>query len=303
MKIVNIAGGLGNQMFQYAFALSLKDRFPDEDVYIDTSHYHTIFFSSFKGISLHNGYEIDKVFPNASLPVAGWKQIIKVSYFIPNYVLSRLGRKFLPVRSNEIIPPYSKNLTFMSEVYRPGDFYYEGFWQSVGYFTNIKDRLVEVYSHSVPNHYNRELIKSICNCNSVGVHIRRGDYLKEPTYCNICTLNYYKSAIELILSDNLKHTFYLFSNDIEWCRENITPIIGNNDVVYVAGNNGIDSCWDMFLMTYCKDLVIANSSFSWWGAFLNKKANRIIAPDPWINRNCKMDIYDDKWIRLGGNNK
>ena len=91
MKIVNITGGLGNQMWQYAFAMALKHKHPNEEVYIDTQHYHTIFFKKFKGINLHNGYEIDKVFPKAKMPVAGFRQLAKISYWIPNYVLSRLA--------------------------------------------------------------------------------------------------------------------------------------------------------------------------------------------------------------------
>ena len=105
MKIVNITGGLGNQMWQYAFAMALKHKHPNEEVYIDTQHYHTIFFKKFKGINLHNGYEIDKVFPKAKMPVAGFRQLAKISYWVPNYVLSRLGRKFLPLRKTEYVPP------------------------------------------------------------------------------------------------------------------------------------------------------------------------------------------------------
>ena len=297
MKIVNISGGLGNQMFQYAFALSLKDRFPDEEVYVDTSHYHTLFFKHYKGINLHNGYEIDKVFPNAKLPIAGWKQIMKVSYYIPNYVLSRLGRKYLPQRKTEFVPQNS-TYSYISEAFSFGDCYYEGFWQSIRNFEGIKSKICEAFAHPEPNQYNRALIDEIVLCDSVGIHVRRGDYLNEREYCNICGVGYYKKAIEHILSEGKPHVFYIFSNDMGWCKENLEPLVGNNKIEYVTGNKGKESCWDMFLMTYCKDLIIANSSFSWWGAFLNKNINRVIAPDPWLNRDCEIDIYDPSWIRI-----
>ena len=298
MKIVNITGGLGNQMFQYAFAISLKEQFPDEEVFVDVSHYHTLFFQHFKGINLHNGFEIDKVFPNASLPIACMSRICKVSYYIPNYVLSRIGRKLLPQRKTELIPPYSKNYSYVAEAFQPGDCYYEGFWQCIKNFDGIKDKLVEVYAHPSPNEYNRQLISEIGDCNSVGIHIRRGDYLNEPEFRNICGMEYYKKGIESVLSDGMKHEFYIFSNDMDWCKENIAHLVGGNKIHYVTENKGKDSCWDMFLMTYCKDLIIANSSFSWWGAFLNNQGGRVFAPEPWLNRDCEIDIYDKNWIKI-----
>ena len=85
MRIVNMAGGLGNQMFQYAFALMLKAHYPDEEVMIDTQHYHTLFFKHFGSVNLHNGFEIEAVFPHATLPVARPKDLMKVTYYIPNY--------------------------------------------------------------------------------------------------------------------------------------------------------------------------------------------------------------------------
>jgi len=299
MKIVNITGGLGNQMFQYAFALALKKKHPEEKVYIDIQHYNTIFFKKFKGINLHNGYEIDKVFPNANIPVACFCQLAKISYWIPNYVLSRIGRKLLPLRKTEYMPPYSMNYTYDKDALdRKGDCYYEGYWQSAHHYTDVKEELQRVYAHPEPNEYNATYISEMENCNSVGIHVRRGDYLNEPEFRGICGVDYYKKAIESILSDGKKHTFYIFSNDMAWCRENLTPLMQGHQFVFVSVNKGKQSCWDMFLMTHCKDLIIANSSFSWWGAFLNKNVERVYAPEPWLNRDCEIDVYEDSWIKV-----
>ena len=169
MKIVNITGGLGNQMFQYAFALSLKEKFPQEDIYIDTQHYHTLFFKHFRGINLHNGFEIESVFPNAGVPIAGWKELVKISYFIPNYILSRIGRKILPIRNTEMVLPFSNTYSYLPEAYKEGNCYYEGFWQNIKYFEDIKDKLAEVYAHPEPNEYNRCLIKGITERESVRI--------------------------------------------------------------------------------------------------------------------------------------
>lgn len=298
MKIVNITGGLGNQMFQYAFALSLKEKFPQEDIYIDTQHYHTLFFKHFRGINLHNGFEIESVFPNAGVPIAGWKELVKISYFIPNYILSRIGRKILPIRNTEMVLPFSNTYSYLPEAYKEGNCYYEGFWQNIKYFEDIKDKLAEVYAHPEPNEYNRCLIKGITERESVGIHIRRGDYLSEPDYRGICGLEYYKKAIASLVATKKDYSFYIFSNDMAWCTENLGPLIKGFEVVYVTENKGENSCWDMFLMTYCKYLIIANSSFSWWGAFLNRNVEKVIAPYPWVNRDCEIELYGSNWEKL-----
>lgn len=299
MKVVNISGGLGNQMFQYAFALYLKNEFPQEEIYLDTSHYHTLFFKHYKGINLHNGFELSNLFPKACLPVAGFKELRKVSYYVPNYVLSRIARKYLPLRKSEYIEPFENIFLYDGTIANmKGNCYYEGYWQCPEYFNAIKGELNEIFVPSEPNEYNRSLIREIENTNSIGIHVRRGDYLKEPEYADICNLEYYKKAIEKVVTTNGNHCFFIFSNDLDWCKENLMPLIGGNKVVFANGNKGKDSYWDMFLMTYCKSLIIANSSFSWWGAYLGRDDRRIVAPYPWSRRKCKIDIYDKSWTLI-----
>lgn len=299
MKIVNISGGLGNQMFQYAFALSLKNRFPHEDVLIDTSHYGHLFFKKYKGANLHNGFEIHKVFPNASLKIARPKQLMSLSRYIPNYVLSRVARKFLPKKESEIIQKTQDYFAHKPEYYEViRDAYYEGIWESATNYVSIRSQLQSVFSHGSPNDVNNAYIKEIYGSNSVGIHIRRGDYLHVPEFGGICDLEYYKAGIDLILSDGEDPRFYIFSNDPVWCEENIVPLCKGCMVKIVSENKGENSCWDMFLMTYCRDLIIANSSFSWWGAFLNKREGKVIAPAKWVNRDAEFDIWLDNWIKI-----
>ena len=299
MKIVNIIGGLGNQMFQYAFALALQEKHKDEVVKIDTSHFNYVFIKKYKSANLHNGYEIEKVFPNANLPHATACDLLKITWYMPNYVLSRVVRRLLPARKNEYIQSPEDIFAFNEEVFNAkGDGYYEGVWQAVGYLKDVQDKIQEVFAHPEPNAYNADTIKQISNCNSVGLHVRRGDYLSAPSFNGICDLDYYKKGIAEILRDGEHHCFYVFSNDIPWCKENIEPLVGGHEIVYVNGNTGKNSCWDMFLMSYCRNLIIANSSFSWWGAFLNKNVSKVVAPYPWVNREGKIENYCVEWIKI-----
>lgn len=299
MKIVNIIGGLGNQMFQFAFALALKERWPSEEVMIDTSHFKHIFIKKWGASNLHNGYEIDKVFPKAKLPIASAKQIRKVSRYVPNYVLSRVARKLLPPRDSEIIQTLKDYFAFDEKVLaREGDCYYEGIWEAVSFIHSARNRIVDAYAHPEAVEKNAQIIAQMESEESVGIHVRRGDYIYLPSFMGICDIDYYKNAIERILEDGRKHIFYIFSNDMGWCEENIKPLVGDNQMVMVTHNTGINSCWDMHLMTHCKDLIIANSSFSWWGAFLNGRGGRVIAPSKWVNREAEFDVWLPEWIRV-----
>ena len=84
-----------------------------------------------------------------------------------------------------------------------------------------------------PNQYNAALISNLESCNSVGIHVRRGDYLAEPEFRGICGLDYYEKGIKEILSDEKKYVFFIFSNDMQWCQENIAPLVGDNRIVFI----------------------------------------------------------------------
>ena len=205
-------------------------------------------------------------------------------------VVSRIARRLLPKRKTEYVAPYSENFTRNEEVLRKGDTYYEGYWQCFDYYKDMKPLLRQTFSHPEPNTYNKGLIQSIKDSSSVGIHIRRGDYKDAPDFNGICTPQYYQKAIATLTADGQKRTFYVFSNDLGWCRQHLPELMKGHDIVYVDGNRGSDSYWDMMLMTYCRELIIANSTFSWWGAFLNSQAATVCAPDPWLRRDCKKEL-------------
>lgn len=302
MKIVNVIGGLGNQLFQYAFALSLKQRFPQEEVLLDTSHFGSLFFRRYKGRNLHNGYEMDRFFPHLSLQVASGRQLRKVTRYIPNYVLSRVARRWLKPRPTEVIQPKEEAFLFDPAVFeKEGNAYYEGYWHAISYFIEAQDLIAREFAPGPPNAYNQDMIRKMTDTESVGIHVRRGDYVGNRLVDGICTIAYYEAALRQILACPGKYTFFLFSNDLDWCKEHIVPLLGGAKYVVVSENRGADSTWDMILMTYCRHLVMANSTFSWWGAFLNRQGGRIVAPSPWIRERGECDMYRDSWTVIDTN--
>lgn len=299
MKIVNIFGGLGNQMFHYAFALSLKYRFPEEEIRIDISHMNYIFLKKFKTANLHNGYELDSIFPNLSIQVASARQLLLVTWYIPNFIISRLLRKLLPKRNTEYIQKKDLYFAFDKNAYQlDGNVYYEGYWESISFYEPIRDIIMSEFSFPSPNQKNEILAREIKLSQSVGIHVRRGDYLEASEFKGLCGIDYYKRAIGKIIANGKQYSFYIFSNDINWCIENLSPLLKNYSVSFITHNVGIDSYWDMYLMTFCKNLIIANSTFSWWGAFLNKMNANVYAPQQWMNRDVVFDIYLKDWILI-----
>lgn len=177
---------------------------------------------------------------------------------------------------------------------------YLGYWQTEEYFKHIRPLILKTFR------FNPEKLSKLSTacyhkiqeeC-SVSVHIRRGDYLFENNkqrFYGICDLNYYKRAI-LLMQEKVHYSrFYVFSDDIEWAKENIQI----SNAVFIDWNVGKDAWQDMFLMSQCKHNIIANSTFSWWGAWLNTNPDKlVISPSHFMNTNKKSDIIPAGWLTI-----
>lgn len=289
MKIVRFMGGLGNQMFQYA--LYRKLQYLNQSVKADVGW--------FGENIIHNGFEISKIFRNIDLEIAAKDEISSLSD-ISNGFFNVVRRKIL--RKYKTTHYKEKGLFFQPEVFEMADnLYLDGYWQSEKYFFDIRNLLLEEFKFpKIESEYNRKILDIIENSNSVSIHVRRGDYLNNNIYSNICSEKYYKSAINLIMKRINEPVFFIFSDDIEWCKERLFSEREKN-IHFVDNNQGENSFIDMQLISLCKYNIIANSSFSWWGAWLNNYKNKIvIAPEKWVNiKKSKInDILPSDWIKI-----
>lgn len=291
-KIVNIIGGLGNQMLQYAFAIRLKNMYPNEKVFVDTGH--------FRGYGLHNGYEIDKIFGQKIL-TAKWWQILRVSWYLPWYKPSRLLRRIMPRRKTECI---EKPWFEFKETYKEweGNGYFEGYWHYPDLHRPYMKEIREAFTFPpFKDKENVRIAELMSHSESISIHVRRGDYIKAPAFVNICTESYYKEAIEKALSLCNKPVMFVFSNDIDYCKKLFSEYKKHYPVHYVNHNIGMNSFRDMQLMTMSKVNIIANSSFSWWGAWLNtREDHHTITPVPWVNYTESLDMIPQEWIKISG---
>lgn len=290
MKVVNIIGGLGNQMFQYAFAICLKEKNPNEDVLLDLSH--------FRGYGLHNGYEIARVF-GQKLPTANGRQIAQVSWYLPWYKASRLLRRIMPKRKTECIeePWFEYKSIYDNWV---GDGYFEGYWHFPEIHRPYLDEIRQAFTFPFDDDdENKRIAKEMDSSESIAIHIRRGDYVKAPAFASICTDSYYERAIATAITFCKDPKFFIFSNDIEYCKVFFADYQKKYSIHYVAHNLNERSFRDMELMTLAKVNIIANSSFSWWGARLNvRDGHLVIAPTPWVNYTDSLDMIPKEWIKI-----
>jgi hypothetical protein len=290
MIIVKIHGGVGNQLFQLALALSLKARNPDNIVAIDTSFYNNTNSSATPREILLQEFNVEKF------------QIATINYLGKKNILDKL--KGLLKKADDKFSIYETTNLFMPSVLNSKqDAYLNGYWQSYHYFNEIDTTLKKQFTpkHNLTSK-SLEYKKIIASyTNSISLHIRRGDYLtKYNEFYYQLTVDHYYKAIDLI-KNKLKiataHLF-IFSDDIEWCKSQFTS---NDDITFIDNTIKPDH-EDLLLMSYCQHNIIANSSYSWWAAWLNNNTNKIvIAPKKWYIKQepeFNASIYPPTWTVL-----
>lgn len=287
MKLVTLSGGLGNQMFQYVFYLSLKAY--DNNTFL----YKNKIFK----YADHNGYELERLFGVEKRCDNLWMtNLLAIKYL--GVILKHI---LFPIKIRErAVYDFSKYSCWLNRSPLYG-VHLVGYWQSESYFKQI-EKLVRdtfVFDQRQLNECTRTCLKRSTIENAVSIHVRRGDYLLAcniQTFGNICDLVYYRNAVDLIYQNVNNPVFYVFSDDIEWAVENL--LLPPN-TVFVDWNNGRDSWQDMFLMSVCKHNIVANSSFSWWGAWLNNNHNKIVvAPARWVQSGTTFDVVPESWIKI-----
>lgn len=289
MNVIIIFNGLGNQMSQYAFYLQ-KKALNDKSIFLEFC-------------SDHNGFELCNVFALKTNKNIRYQFL----YLIWRILLTeKYPFVFVPLKSilnffNFKIVKENFDYKFNPEHLKPhkGVHFYQGGWHSEEYFKAEEKAIYKTFQFNVPSDSsNMEVVDLIKNTNSISIHVRRGDYLNKDNlnlFGKVCDKNYFLTAIKKIKERVEQPHFFIFSNDMDWVRENLPC----DNTTYVDFNSKQESWKDMYLMSICNHNIIANSSFSWWGAWLNKNPDKIvISPKQFLNDDPGSDIYPETWTKL-----
>ena len=292
MIIVKFQGGLGNQMYQYAFYQELKRKYPHIQIKADLDRY---IFEKYK---VHNGFELDSVFNNVCLDIATTNEILlsggeyeRHTKGIIDIAIKIIWNKSLRYikRNNCIFEKQWKDFSNISEnEMKNKDFWLCGYWAGLRY-ENIPDF---VFRKDLDTK-NLLILKDIKKVRSVSIHVRRGDYVGVPTL-DIIGIDYYKKAVKFLDNKIKNLKYFIFSDDKEYIERHF-DFISNK---YIVKNNvGNDSYKDMQLMSCCQYNIICNSTFSFWGALLNKNSDKIvIAPKGYLKSNYQE--IKGQWIEI-----
>lgn len=295
MIIVKLMGGLGNQMFQYATAKRLAF-INNVELKFDISGYE-----SMNKNDTPRQYELNLLSIKNSIATKDDLKKVKPAdrvRRIDKRVVHKLGH------GSAIYPYGERSSAFDPRVLKlKKNTYLVGWWQNEKYFVDIKNQLVKDFKPKIKAEGNNaRWLKLARSSDSIAVHVRRGDYISNKhanVHHGLATVDYYNAAATYMKIYIKNPHFFVFSDDIAWCKKNLKF---GDKVTFVEGNNGAKAYEDLRIMSTCKHNIIANSSFSWWGAWLNTNDDKIvIAPRTWFQdekANRETDVVPDSWIRM-----
>jgi hypothetical protein len=285
--IVRLEGGLGNQLFQYAAGRTIA---------LETGRKLLLDPSAYREDRLRS-YQLDH-FAIAARPLrAGDVPLLKLRRsrlrgLVPRRWRYGIVREAFPAR----VPVWPE-----APVDDAGTPYLIGYWQSERYFAAVADTIRrELRVKAAPDGANARLLDEIAACDAVAIHVRRGDYVSNPAataYHGLCGLEYYAAAIRRLSGKVSQPHFFVFSDDLDWVRENLDT---GHPTTWVGDN--ADTPWeDLRLMAACRHFIVANSSFSWWGAWLGAwPGKQVIAPARWFraDHGGEGEIVPAGWLRM-----
>ena len=272
---VLISGGLGNQLFQYTFMLYLKKKL-NADV--------TYNCSSIDFYKIHTGFQANLVFDFSE-----YEKDNRNFYSGFHRGLRKIKKKLGIKKSFNFC---SDRMFDNKEKLYP---IFEGFWQKAKFYEFVKPELKKAFKDLSVYCSDSEFVQQMNDTESVMLHIRRGDYLKDSSYADLSGTEYYQKAIEYFKGVYEKPVFFVFSDDVKWCREYFKEY---EDLVFVEYENQT-ALSDLYLMHQCKNAIVANSSFSWWGAALDTK--KVVARP--TNYHVCTDtnvLYPCDWVAIEG---
>lgn len=283
-------------MFQYAFGRALSCKLNTE-VVVDSSFFNNINdeVTTKRELDICN---FQVTLREVSIP--DLKSLKPFRYRIVNAILYKLGLNCLQNShyffENQI--GYNRSISRIKN-----NCFISGYWQSYKYFNEFDEIIRNDFSFpSISNSNTLNVYSKINNSNSVSIHIRRGDFLNNSlnNIHAVCSLDYYNSAVKFIQSTEFNPFFFIFSDDIEWAKVNFKL---ESNCFFVDGSISKSSFQDLQLMSVCKHNIIANSSFSWWAAWLNANPKKVVvAPKLWYNdnnlNNQTVDLIPTSWVRL-----
>lgn len=293
IDIVILFNGLGNQMSQYAFYLAKKK---------NNKSTHCLYCPD-KNISQHYGFELKRVFGVSEN--LHFKKLFTILFSLCKYVENPTGRKkklilrvlqTKKIKLNREPTNYSYQPQYLY-LNRNNISFFQGGWHCPKYYQSMESEIKKTFKfqENKLGEDAQKILSRIRSTESISVHVRRGDYTGDVYFDNVCTPEYYSRAISIINSKTCNPYYFVFSDDIEWVKKNLNIV----NAIFVSCNKGENSWGDMYLISQCKHNINANSTFSWWGAWLNSNPQKtVIVPRHFLNVDEYLDVYPETWIKI-----